>query len=360
MTGNNYERILYFCKRMDNKKTVVFILNPISGNHSKETIPQIIDDTLDKGKFDYQVVFTKYAGHAAEIAHTSVAENIDIVVAVGGDGTVNEVARSIVHSNTALGIIPCGSGNGLARHLCIPMDIRKSIGIINRCKIEALDYGVINDMPFFCTCGMGFDAFISLKFAEAGKRGPITYVENVLKEGLKYKPETYEVEDETGARKYKAFLIACANASQYGNNAYIAPKATMTDGLMDVIIMEPFDVFDAPQISIDMFNKTLDRNSKIKTFRAKSIHIHRNTPGAIHYDGDPIMTGNDIDVHIEERGIRIVTNPDVIEDDRQPNFFLNAFSGLYNNINNVRGDIEKQSRHIQAINKILLRKLTKL
>ncbi|GEM_PF-33149 len=356
----SYKRFLYFCIRMTDKKSIVFILNPVSGSHGKEDIPGIIDETLDKDIFDCQIRLTEYAGHAAEIARECVAENIDVVVAVGGDGTVNEVARSLAHSDTALGIIPCGSGNGLARHLCIPMDIRKAIGIINRCKIEPLDYGIINDMPFFCTCGMGFDAFISLKFAEAGKRGPITYVENVLKEGLKYKPETYEVEDETGAKKYKAFLIACANASQYGNNAYIAPKATMTDGLMDVIIMEPFDVFDAPQISLDLLNKTLNKNSKIKTFRAKRIHIHRSKPGAIHYDGDPIMTGSDIDVHIEEKGIKIVINPDITEDTCQPNFFLNAFSGLYSNINNVREDIEKQGRRIQAINKNLFRKLTQM
>ncbi len=345
---------------MNEKKSIVFILNPISGNHDKESLPKMIANNLDANLFSYQIKFTEYAGHAAEIALQCVNEGTDIVVAVGGDGTVNEVARSLVHSDTALGIVPCGSGNGLARHLCLPMDIRKAIEIINHCKIESLDYGVINGMPFFCTCGMGFDAFISLKFASSKKRGPITYVENVLKEGLKYKPEIYEVEDETGTKKYKAFLIACANASQYGNNAYIAPKATMTDGLMDVIVMEPFDVFDAPQISIDIFSKTLDKNSKIKTFRAKRIHIHRNAPGAIHYDGDPIMTGTDIDVHIEERGIKIITNPEITEVNPQPNFFLNAFSDFYNNINNVRKDIEKQGRRIQAISKVFQKKLTKL
>ena len=344
---------------MEQKKTIVFIVNPISGTHSKEEIPAIIEASLDHTKFDYRVVQTEYAGHAAQIARQCVAEMTDIVVAVGGDGTINETARSLVHSQTALGIIPCGSGNGLARHLCIPMDVKKAIAIINACQIESLDYGVINGLPFFCTCGMGFDAFISLKFAESGKRGPITYVENVLKEGLKYKPETYEVEDETGAKRYKAFLIACANASQYGNNAYIAPKATMTDGLMDVIVMEPFTAFDAPQISIDLFNKTLDKNSKIKTFKAKSIRIHRTKPGAIHYDGDPIMTDTDIDVRMEKHGIRIITNPEITEDESQPNFLLNVFSDLFNNINNVREDIEKQGRKIQAINKVLLRKLTR-
>ena len=211
---------------MSKKREITFIVNPISGTHSKDEMPAILESRLDKDLFDASLRFTEYAGHAAEIALDCAEKGQDIVVAVGGDGTVNEVARSLTHTNTALGIIPFGSGNGLARHLCLPMDAKKAVDIINACKIEAFDYGVINNQPFFCTCGMGFDAFISFKFAEAGKRGPITYVENVLKEGLKYKPETYEVTDDTGARKYKAYLIACANASQYGNNAYIAPGAT--------------------------------------------------------------------------------------------------------------------------------------
>ncbi|MBR5392108.1 MAG: YegS/Rv2252/BmrU family lipid kinase [Prevotella sp.] len=345
---------------MTKKKEIVFIVNPISGTHSKDEVPSLIEENLEKDHFDYQICFTEYAGHAAEIAKACAERQTDIVVAVGGDGTVNEVARSLTHSFTALGIIPCGSGNGLARHLCIPLDTKKAIQIINACKIETFDYGMINELPFFCTCGMGFDAFISLKFAEAGKRGPITYVENVLKEGLKYKPETYEVSDDTGKKRYKAFLIACANASQYGNNAYIAPGATMKDGEMDVIIMEPFDALEAPQIAADLFMKTITNNSKIKTFRTKSLHIKRKGPGAIHYDGDPIMTGEEIEVHIEHEGIRILTNPDVIEDSGQPNFLLNAFSDFFNNINNVREDIGKTGHRILVINKVLLRKLSKI
>ena len=343
-----------------NKKSIVFIINPISGTHSKDEIPALIETRLDHERYDYEIQLTGYAGHATEIARNCVARGIDAVVAVGGDGTVNEVARALTHSETALGIIPCGSGNGLARHLCIPMDAKKAIDIINACNIELFDYGVINDLPFFCTCGMGFDAFISLKFAEAGKRGPITYVENVLKEGLKYKPETYQVESDDGAHRYKAFLIACANASQYGNNAYIAPGATMKDGQMDVIIMEPFDALEAPQIAADLFMKTLPNNSKIKTFRTRHLHIHREEPGAIHFDGDPIMTGTDVDVHIEPQGIHILTDPDMTEDSGQPNFLLNAFSDFFNNINNVREDIEKRGHRIQIISKLMLRRLTKL
>ena len=339
---------------------ITFIINPISGTQSKHEIPNLIDRMMDKERFECKVCITEYAGHAAELAKACAAQGDDIVVAVGGDGTVNEVARSLVHTKTALGIIPCGAGNGLARHLCIPMDIRKALDIINQAQIVDFDYGVINDLPFFCTCGMGFDAFISLKFAEAGKRGPITYVENVLKEGLKYKPETYEIIDDNGTTKYKAFLIACANASQYGNNAYIAPGATMKDGKMDVIIMEPFDALEAPQIAADLFMKTLANNSRIKTFRTQRLHIHRKSPGAIHYDGDPIMTGTDIDVSIEHLGLRIVTNPEATEDAAQPSALLNAFSDFFNNINNVREDIEKRGHRLQVINKLMLRKLSKL
>lgn len=133
--------------------------------------------------------------------------------------------------------------------------------------VHDLDYGLINNIPFFCTCGMGFDAFISMKFAEAGKRGPVTYLENILREGLKYKPETYEIIDENGTSIRRAFLISCANASQYGNNAYIAPQASMSDGLLDITIMEPLDMIEASQISIDMFNKTLNNNSKLRHSR---------------------------------------------------------------------------------------------
>ena len=219
------------------KKKIVFIMNPISGSGSKKGIPEAIDKYIDKELFDYEIRTTEYAGHACEIATEAKEQGIDVVVAVGGDGTVNEVARAIAESNTALGIIPRGSGNGLARHLMLPMGVKKCLQLINTCEIHRLDYGKINEHYFFCTCGMGFDAFVSKKFAQAGKRGPITYAENILREGLKYQPETYEIEDETGVHRYKAFLISCANASQYGNNAYIAPRASMSDGLLDVIIM---------------------------------------------------------------------------------------------------------------------------
>ena len=339
------------------KKKIVFIMNPISGTRDKKDIPYLIEELLDKEQFDYSIRETEYAGHAYEIAKESKEQGIDIVVAVGGDGTVNEVGRALVHSNTALGIIPTGSGNGLARHLLIPMKIKGAIQVLNDCEITDLDYGIINEHPFFCTCGVGFDAFISEKFAEAGKRGPITYLENILKEGLKYEPETYEIEAENGTIKKKAFLISCANASQYGNNAYIAPQASMSDGMIDVIIMEPFDALEASQISIEMFNKTLDKNNKIKTFRSKEIKIYRKAPGVIHYDGDPVETGKEIVVTLKEKGIKILTNPKADRSLRQPNQIQNAAADLFSELTQIREDVTKQTRNIKAIGKKIQRKL---
>lgn len=292
---------------MDKEKNKIsFVINPKSGTQSKDQILHLIDDKLDKAKYIAEVIYTEYAGHAVEIAKQKAEEGVYAVVAVGGDGTINEIARSLVHTQTALGIIPCGSGNGLARHLQIPMDAKKSIEIINDGVVDIIDYGLINSVPFFCTCGVGFDAFVSLKFANAGKRGPLTYLEKTLQESLKYQPETYELETENGTLKYKAFLIACGNASQYGNNAYIAPQATLTDGLLDVTILEPFTVLDVPSLSFQLFNKTIDQNSRIKTFRCSSLRINRAKEGVVHFDGDPMMTGKNIDVKLIKKGLQVI------------------------------------------------------
>ncbi len=145
------------------KRSIVFIINPISGTQSKDNIIELISQHLDQDKFNYQIARTEYAGHATLLAQEHVEKGCDAVVAIGGDGTVNEIARSLVHTSVAFGVIPCGSGNGLARHLRIPMDPLGSIKVLNRFDIECLDYGKINDVPFFCTCGVGFDAFVSSK-----------------------------------------------------------------------------------------------------------------------------------------------------------------------------------------------------
>uniref|UniRef100_UPI003FED92F3 diacylglycerol/lipid kinase family protein n=1 Tax=Prevotella sp. TaxID=59823 RepID=UPI003FED92F3 len=337
--------------------TIRFIINPISGTAGKSKIPEAIDMYLDKSKFSYDIVETQYAGHATELSRQAAEEGVNVVVAVGGDGTVNEVAQSLTDTDTALAIIPCGSGNGLARHLFIPLNIKRSIEVINQCVIHDLDYCLIDGHKFFCTCGLGFDAFISFKFAESGKRGLISYVQQVLETGLKYKPQTYELTTEEDAKEYKAMLVTCANASQYGNNAYIAPQASMRDGLMDVVIIEPFNIMEIPQIVIDMFSKTLNQSSRIKTFRTKHLHIHRSSEGPIHYDGEPVMAGADVDINLVPKGIKVVVNDDADKSKRKPTPLQKAACEIFNDLNTIQDDIARQTRRGIKMAKMLQKKI---
>lgn len=309
------------------KKKILFIVNPISGTQKKKEIVEIVKKYLNHDKYDYEIRKTEYAGHATELTIQATQSGIDIVVAVGGDGTVNEVARSVIHTKTALAIIPRGSGNGLARHLHIPTNPQKAIEIINQGMIQNLDYGLINGFPFFCTCGVGFDAFVSHKFAEGNKRGFLSYAENTLREGIRYKPETYTIEDENGTVIEKAFLIACANASQYGNNAYIAPHASMKDGLMDIVIMKPFNtIIESPVVLLQMFTKMLSENPNVKTLQRRKIRIIREQEGAVHLDGEPLWMGKEIIVEMVCDQFNVVINPKDIED--RNNFWKNFTESL--------------------------------
>ena len=291
--------------------SILFIVNPISGSGHKESALKAIERYLDRDRFNSEIRYTEYAGHGAEIAREAAARGIDIVVAVGGDGTVNEIAASLVGTETALAIIPCGSGNGLARHLQIPMNPVSAVKVINTAAIARLDHGTINGRPFFCTCGVGFDAFISMKFAEAGRRGPATYVEKTLVDGLRYKTETYRItigDEEGNCHSVDAFLIACANASQYGNNAYIAPQASMRDGLLDVTVLEPFNLIEAPIVVMQLFSKSLPSNSHVKCYRTNRLRIERTAPGPAHCDGEPFNTDAVIDIQLIPQSFNAVVN----------------------------------------------------
>ncbi|MCD8266946.1 MAG: YegS/Rv2252/BmrU family lipid kinase [Prevotellaceae bacterium] len=340
------------------KTKVLFIVNPFSGTGGKQGIVDLIEGSLTPELFDYSIRYTEQKGHASRLAKEGVASGEDIIVAVGGDGTVNEVARSVTHTASALGIIPCGSGNGLARHLCIPLEPREALAVIETRHIETLDYGIINDHPFFCTCGVGFDAFVSERFANSDRRGLLSYVENTLGEGIRYKPEKYVVEIGGQSQAYEALLIACGNASQYGNNAYIAPNASMKDGLLDVTIMEPFPLAEAPQIALQLFSKRITGNSHVKTFQAKSLRIHREREGVVHFDGDPVSCGRELDIRVVERGIRMVTNPR--ERTFAPPFvrvFADIFSDMRQEVLMLQEDIVEANKRIRRINKRLLSRL---
>lgn len=295
---------------MDSKQSILFLVNPKSGVMSKKNLPRLIEEYIDRDKFDYKIEFTQFAGHACELAAAATDRGVNVVVAVGGDGTVNEVARSLVHTETALGVLPCGSGNGFARHLGIPLDLRKAIEFINKAEPITIDYGKLNGRPFFCACGLGFDALVSADFAKGDNRGLLGYIHKTLVDWLRYKPEVYELEADSGKKKYKAFLIACGNASQYGNNAYITPFASMRDGMLSVSILEPFTSLEVPIVVAQLFSNTLNENSRMTTFTTRRLRIKRKAPGPVHYDGEPYVLDKDLVVEVVPCGLKTLATPD--------------------------------------------------
>jgi YegS/Rv2252/BmrU family lipid kinase len=291
------------------KSPIYVIINPVSGSESKLNIPEMVAGAFDQRQFDVIIRITGYPEHATEIAQEAVRNNVETVITAGGDGTVNEVARALVDTNTTLGIIPSGSGNGLARELGIPMDAHKAIEILHNNYVRTIDYGVANGHIFFTTCGVGFDAFVSEKFADEKKRGPLGYVRNILESVIDFKSEEYEIIYDEGTIKERAFIVTCGNASQYGNDAFIAPGADLEDGKMNVSILKPLNALEIPQTTLQLFTKNIDKNSKMITLLTSNLIIKRSHPGIMHVDGEPVNTDSEINVKIVPKGLRVLCPP---------------------------------------------------
>jgi len=287
-------------------KNIAFIINPISGTQSKRRIPKLIDKLLDKEIWSADIVFTKHPGHATELARQYAALGFAAVVAVGGDGTVNEVANGVRDSKTALGIIPIGSGNGFARHLGLSLRIPSAIEMLNHAEPITCDYGLVNGQPFFVTCGSGFDAYISEEFRKAGKRGLKTYIEKVVKDFFTYEPSHYIIESDDHKMETDAFLVTVANCNQWGNAAQIAPKASIQDGKLDITIMSKFPLVAAPALALRLFTKSLDSSFCVNTLTTKAVTLTRSEAGPFHLDGDPVDMGQEIDIRIVEDGLRVM------------------------------------------------------
>jgi diacylglycerol kinase (ATP) len=289
------------------KEKILFIINPISGTLNKKNLPVMIEELIDSSIFDVEIVVTKYKGEATEIVQQKLIDQYKYFVAVGGDGTVNEIAKVLINTRGILGIIPVGSGNGLARHLQIPLQPGKALKLINKLKYQAIDCGLINNIPFFCTCGVGFDALIGEKFAQCKGRGLTNYVKTTIKEYFNYKPEQYQITiDNEKVISRKAFLITFANGSQYGNNAYIAPKADISDGKLDICILAPFRLYKAPGIGIRLFAKNIHKSSLMHSERAQNIILERSSEGVVHFDGEPCRMGKKLDISLINKGLNVI------------------------------------------------------
>jgi YegS/Rv2252/BmrU family lipid kinase len=290
------------------KSKIAFIINPFSGTGKKEDILSLIKRELDKEVFEPEIVFTEHRGHGTELAKGFVDKKYQIDFAVGGDGTVNEVGRSLIHTDTSLGIIPIGSGNGLARHLGIPMNLKKAVKQLNHSEPIRMDYGLVNNRPFFCTCGTGFDAYVSTEFAKGKKRGIMSYVEKIITGYFTYKSQSYHLLGEGIDLNTKAFVITFANASQWGNNAYIAPQASVQDGKLDISIMSSFPIIALPTLALQLFAKTIDKDLFMTTLRSKDITLIREESGPFHYDGEPYEEGLEIQIKTIPDGLKVLVN----------------------------------------------------
>ncbi|MGQ0828444.1 MAG: diacylglycerol/lipid kinase family protein [Bacteroidota bacterium] len=287
------------------KKKICFIVNPISGVGRQKIIEKLIDTQLDRALFDYEIAYTKASKHAIELAKQAVINNCHIVVAVGGDGSVNEIAKGLVGSTTAMAIIPTGSGNGLARHLQIPLDLKKAMEVINRSKETKIDTMQLNEETFVNVAGIGFDAHIGWEFAKFGKRGLSSYVKVILRELPKYKAQDFELIIDGKSIHQKAFLISFANGSQWGNNAHIAPLADIADGVMDIAILKNVSFLSGAQIAYKLFSKTLHLSPYLETIRAKEVMVKQKDIIA-HIDGEPLEAGNIISIKVNPLSLKVI------------------------------------------------------
>lgn len=293
---------------MEKKEKILFIINPVSGNKSKENIPSLIKQKFSEPEYDAKIIFTKFAGEATQIAKKYINKGYNQIVAVGGDGTVNEVASGVVETDAVLGIIPLGSGNGLARHLKIPLKPQKALNLIKQGNQTKIDYGKINDRKFFCTTGVGFDAHIGNVFSKLNGRGFANYIKATISEFRKYQPMRYEISMNGTTIMRDAFLITFANASQYGNNAYIAPHADIKDGKLEVAIMRSFPLITAPGIGARLFLKNIDKSDYVETYQSDNIIVKRNSTDVIHFDGEPGEMGEILNIKVIPSGLNVFVN----------------------------------------------------
>ena len=277
--------------------TTLYIINPISGKGKKQRIAKLLQA---KG---CKIAFTEYAGHAEVLAREATDE---VIVAVGGDGTVNEVARGIVGTEKALGIIPCGSGDGLARHLGLSHNIEKALATIERGESKKMDAAEVNGRLFFSVCGVGFDAVVSERFAKCGKRGLTNYIKQGLSTWCNYAPEHYTLEIDGVTIHHDALFITVGNSNQWGNNAKITPLADCCDGVLDITVVEKFNALEMPLLAGRLMTGSVHKSNRVHTYKGQTIRIVRQAEGPAHADGDWFSTSEILDIKILPATLKVL------------------------------------------------------
>lgn len=290
------------------KKKIIFIVNPISGHHNKNHFPNLVESSIDKNKYDYTIVFTEYANHATELTMKAIEDGYEYIAAVGGDGTINEVAKCMIDKEQTLVIIPFGSGNGLARHLGLPFKVEKLIkDVINNGKKYKIDTATMNGVPFISLAGIGFDAMIADYFAKDENRGFLTYAKLITEKYPNYRQKEYTlILDDKTTIECKPFFVTFANSSQFGYNAEISPKASVQDGLLDVCIFKKPNILEVPIVATYFLAKQIDKSNFIDIYKAKKIQVFRKVDEVANVDGEPVEMSKDIIVEIKPLSLNVL------------------------------------------------------
>jgi diacylglycerol kinase (ATP) len=284
----------------------IFIVNPNAGRKQALELMDCISEFFP-GSIDHEIVVWKDKHGFLEIKNKILDGQYSHAVAVGGDGTVNEVANAIRGTEIVLGIIPAGSGNGLARTLGISMHVPQALKEMITSRSIMMDCGEVNGHAFFCTSGTGFDALIGERFAKSQRRGLMSYIRIVISELFKYRATNCTLVIEGKTLERRAFLITVANAGQYGNDFFIAPEASITDGNFQIVVLKPFNFFAAFAIAYKFISKNAHTSRYTETFVASKLKIIRSDPGPIHFDGEPGDEIPELEYQLVPRALRVVT-----------------------------------------------------
>lgn len=283
-----------------------FIINPVSGLSNKKHLQDLIQQRMKRHGLKHEIFFTRYPLHAIELARGCVEGGFETIVAAGGDGTVNEVAHALVHTSVKMGIIPTGSGNGLAHYLGLPFSIEKAIDNICQGNTQAIDTMLVNQQRFVNVAGVGFDALISRKFAALDRRGFLSYLKLVLQEYPRYTPRKYILQYQGQEMEREPLLIAFANSNQFGNNAIIAPQARIDDGLIDVCILSKVPLVQAPMLGrMLMFNPS-KKNPFVEYIRVPEITLIQQNDENCHIDGEPTECGKKLNIQVDSLSLKII------------------------------------------------------
>lgn len=288
-----------------NNRSLLFIMNPISGGRNKSKLPMLIAKHLDKNRFDYSIRSTEYAGHAAEITKAEKSK-VDIIVAIGGDGTINEIAKELKGSDTALAIIPQGSGNGLARHIGWSLKPLKAIQQIHHATFRSIDTANLNGKFFVSIAGVGFDSLIAHHFSSSKIRGFWGYAKWSLRAFLKYQEQDYQLIIDGETIQKKAGMISFANSNQFGYNTKISPLADLEDGFIDVCLLRKPRLYQLPAFMFKIWTSRAHQSSLLEIIKAKSIQIEPNKLRHANVDGESYQVGEKVKVTLQAKSLNIL------------------------------------------------------